>query len=140
MQNDYKRYLSEFGPTAPSQKEATQIWTEKVAGGKQKGRVYGMGSRNELGRIRSGLEGIGSSRQAEAIDSVQLAAMSQQIAQLTHALTQSVAQNDITCKTVEELKKQMASVARLRRHRSPSPDSSSEEDTESDEELVGATP
>ncbi|KAF3650771.1 putative 60S ribosomal protein L13a-4-like [Capsicum annuum] len=86
--------------------------------------------------------GIGSSRQAEAIDSVQLAAVSQQIAQLTRAVAQSIAQNEVTRKTVEELKKQMLSMPRhrRRRHRSPSPDSSSEEETESDEEFVGSTP
>ncbi|PHT39073.1 hypothetical protein CQW23_22646 [Capsicum baccatum] len=86
------------------------------------------------------LAGIGSSRQAEATDSVQLAVVSQQIAQLTRAVAQSIAQNEVTRKTVEELKKQMVSMPRRRRRRSPSPDSSSEEETESDEEFVGSTP
>ncbi|KAF3620292.1 putative 60S ribosomal protein L13a-4-like [Capsicum annuum] len=114
--NEYIHYVSEFGPTEPAQEEAIQIRTEKA--------------------------GIGSSRQAEAIDSVQLAAVSQQIAQLTRAVAQSIAQNEVTRKTVEELKKQMLSMPRhrRRRHRSPSPDSSSEEETESDEEFVGSTP
>lgn len=44
--------------------------------------IYGMGSRIDLRHIQSRLEGIGSSRQVEAIDGVQIAAMSQQIAQL----------------------------------------------------------
>ncbi|WMV38245.1 hypothetical protein MTR67_031630 [Solanum verrucosum] len=40
-------------------------------------------------RTFSGLEGIGSSRQAEALDSVQIAAMSAQITKLTVALAES---------------------------------------------------
>ncbi|PHT39070.1 hypothetical protein CQW23_22643 [Capsicum baccatum] len=77
---------------------------------------------------------------AEAINGVQLAAMSQQIAQLTRAVTQSIAQNEVMLKTVEELKKQMVSMTPRRRNRSLSPDSSSEEEMGSDEEFVGATP
>ncbi|WMV45061.1 hypothetical protein MTR67_038446, partial [Solanum verrucosum] len=44
---------------------------------------------NELLRLQSGLEGIGSSRQAEALDGVQIAAMSAQITKLTQALAES---------------------------------------------------
>ncbi|KAG5576624.1 hypothetical protein H5410_056758 [Solanum commersonii] len=43
---------------------STQIWTEKVVGGTHKGRVYGLGSRNDVRRLQSSLQGIGSSRQA----------------------------------------------------------------------------
>ncbi|WMV25878.1 hypothetical protein MTR67_019263 [Solanum verrucosum] len=67
----------------------TQIWKEKVVGGTHKGRCYGLGSRNDVRRLQSGLEGNGSSRQAEALDGVQIAAMSAQIAQLASALAES---------------------------------------------------
>ncbi|KAF3620363.1 hypothetical protein FXO38_32398, partial [Capsicum annuum] len=67
----------------------------------------------DLGREPTRLE-------AEAIDGVQLAAMSQQITNLSRAFAQSVAQNEVMSKTVEEFKKKMVSMNR-RRHRSPSP-------------------
>ncbi|KAG5598973.1 hypothetical protein H5410_030343 [Solanum commersonii] len=54
--------------------------------GTHKGRCYGLGSRNDVRHLHSGLEGIGSSRQAEALDGVQIAAMSDQIAKLTATL------------------------------------------------------
>ncbi|KAM3327058.1 hypothetical protein P3S67_002184 [Capsicum chacoense] len=111
-----------------------------MAGGRRKGRTYGLGSRNKLRRLEAGWTSIGSSRQAEVINNVRLAAMSQQIAQLTRAVAQSIAQNEVMLKTVEELKKQMVSMTRRRRNRSLSPDSSSEEEMGSDEEFVGATP
>ncbi|KAF3627805.1 DNA binding protein -like protein [Capsicum annuum] len=61
---------------------------------------------------------------AEAIDGVQLAAMSQQVTDLSRPFAQFVSQNEIMSKTVEELKKQVVSM-RSPRHCSPSPDSSS---------------
>ncbi|KAF3636948.1 hypothetical protein FXO37_25180 [Capsicum annuum] len=75
---------------------------------------------------------------AEAVDGVQLAAMSQQITDLSRAFAQSVAQNKVMSKTVKDLKKQVVSMSR-RRHRSPFLDSSSKEETESDE-FVDTTP
>ncbi|XP_015169586.1 uncharacterized protein [Solanum tuberosum] len=48
-------------------------------GGTHKGKVYGRDSRNDVRRLQSGLQGVGSSRQAEALDGVQIAAMSAQI-------------------------------------------------------------
>uniref|UniRef100_M1DBN1 Uncharacterized protein n=1 Tax=Solanum tuberosum TaxID=4113 RepID=M1DBN1_SOLTU len=60
----------------------------KSGRGTHKGRVHGLGSRNDVRRLQSGLEGIGSSRQAEALDGVQIVAMSAQIAQLTSALAE----------------------------------------------------
>ncbi|KAF3670304.1 hypothetical protein FXO38_07161 [Capsicum annuum] len=138
MQNEYIRYSSEFGPTEPTQEEPIKIQIEKMVGGRRKGRTYGLGSRNKLRRLEAGWTSIGSSRQAEAINGVQLAAMSQQI-QLTRAVAQSIAQNEVMLKTVEELKKQMVSMTRRRCNRSLSPDSSSEEEMGSDEEFVGAT-
>ncbi|KAG5570539.1 hypothetical protein H5410_060305 [Solanum commersonii] len=65
---------------------STQIWKERVVGGTHKGRYYGLGSQNDVRRLQSDLEGIGSSRQAEALDGVQIAAMLDQIAKLTVAL------------------------------------------------------
>ncbi|KAG5580125.1 hypothetical protein H5410_050752 [Solanum commersonii] len=47
------------------------------------------GSRNDVRRLQSDLEDIGSSRQAEALDGVQIAAMLDQIAKLTMALAES---------------------------------------------------
>ncbi|KAM3320884.1 hypothetical protein P3S67_008086 [Capsicum chacoense] len=110
-------------------------WREEK---KKGGKTYAFGSRNELRRLHAGWAGIGSSRQAETIDGVQLAAMSQQITDLSRAFAQSIAQNEVMSKTVKELKKQVVSMSR-RRHRSPSPDSSSKEETESDE-FVDTTP
>ncbi|KAF3628052.1 hypothetical protein FXO38_28445 [Capsicum annuum] len=75
---------------------------------------------------------------AEAVDGVQLAAMSQQITDLSRAFAQFVAQNKVMSKTVKDLKKQVVSMSR-RRHRSPFLDSSSKEETESDE-FVDTTP
>ncbi|WMV29713.1 hypothetical protein MTR67_023098 [Solanum verrucosum] len=68
---------------------STQIWKEKLVGGTHKGRCYSLGSHNDVRRFQSGLESIGSSRQAEALDGVQIAAMSAQIAKLTAALAES---------------------------------------------------
>ncbi|WMV13762.1 hypothetical protein MTR67_007147 [Solanum verrucosum] len=61
---------------------STQIWTEKVVDGTHKGRVYGRASQNNIRRLQSGLQRIGSLCQAEAVDDVQIAAMSAQIASL----------------------------------------------------------
>ncbi|WMV57924.1 hypothetical protein MTR67_051309 [Solanum verrucosum] len=59
-------------------------------------------------RTFSGLEGIGSSRQAEAIDGVQIVAMSNQIAKLTAALAESerrrVAEQESMSETVQQIK------------------------------------
>ncbi|WMV29884.1 hypothetical protein MTR67_023269 [Solanum verrucosum] len=68
---------------------STQIWKEKVVRGTHKGRCYGLGSSNDVRCLQSGLEGIGSSRQVEALDGVQIAAMSDQIVELTAALAES---------------------------------------------------
>uniref|UniRef100_M1DET7 Uncharacterized protein n=1 Tax=Solanum tuberosum TaxID=4113 RepID=M1DET7_SOLTU len=95
---------------------STQIWTERVVGGTHKGRVFGLGSRNDVRRLQSGLEGIGSSRQAEAPNSVQIAAMSAQIAQLTSALVESewrrVAEQQSMSVTIQEIKEQVLNLAR----------------------------
>ncbi|WMV54577.1 hypothetical protein MTR67_047962 [Solanum verrucosum] len=84
---------------------STQIWKEKVVGGTHKGRCYGLDSRNDVRRLQSGLEGIGSSRQAEALDYVQIVAMSDQIAKLTAALAESerrrVAEQESMSETIQ---------------------------------------
>ncbi|KAG5620222.1 hypothetical protein H5410_005440 [Solanum commersonii] len=65
------------------------LFERKVVGRTHKGRCYGIGSRNDVRRLQLGLEGIGSSRQAEALDVVHIAAMSDQIAKLIVALAES---------------------------------------------------
>uniref|UniRef100_M1AVI3 Uncharacterized protein n=1 Tax=Solanum tuberosum TaxID=4113 RepID=M1AVI3_SOLTU len=60
-----------------------------MVGGHTRGRCYGLGSRNDVRCLQSGLEGIGSSRQAEALNGVQIATMSDQITKLTAALAES---------------------------------------------------
>ncbi|KAG5573277.1 hypothetical protein H5410_063043 [Solanum commersonii] len=47
------------------------------------------GSRNDVRHLQSSLEGIESSRHTEALDVVQIAAMSDQITKLTAALVES---------------------------------------------------
>ncbi|WMV55163.1 hypothetical protein MTR67_048548 [Solanum verrucosum] len=63
----------------------------------------------------SGLEGIGSSRQAEALNSVQIAAMSDQIAKLTATLAESerkrVAEQESMSETVQQIKEQVMNLA-----------------------------
>lgn len=51
--------------------------------GIHKGKVYVVGSRNDVIRFQSGLEGIGSSHQVETLEGVQIIVMSTQIAQHT---------------------------------------------------------
>ncbi|WMV49391.1 hypothetical protein MTR67_042776 [Solanum verrucosum] len=89
--NDFHQYVAENLDSSVqlTPELSTQIWKEKVVGGTHKGRYYGLGSRNDVRRLQSGLEGIGSSSQAEALDGVQIAAMSDQIAKLTAALAES---------------------------------------------------
>ncbi|WMV54118.1 hypothetical protein MTR67_047503 [Solanum verrucosum] len=90
-------------------KGRTKFYLERKSGrGTHKGRVYGLGSRNNVRRLRSSLEDIGSSRQAEALDGVQIAVMLAQIAQLTSALVESkrrrVAEQQSMCETIQQIK------------------------------------
>ncbi|WMV45236.1 hypothetical protein MTR67_038621 [Solanum verrucosum] len=66
-------------------------------------------SRNDVRHLQSGLEGIGSSHQAEALDDVQIAAMSNQITKLTAALAESerkrVAEQQSMSETVQQIKR-----------------------------------
>ncbi|WMV33625.1 hypothetical protein MTR67_027010 [Solanum verrucosum] len=76
-----------------------------------------------------GLEGIGSSRQAEALDGVQIAAMSAQIAQLTLALAESkqrrVVEQQSMSETIQQIKEQVMNLAHQ-------PTTSAPEDTDDD--------
>ncbi|WMV59053.1 hypothetical protein MTR67_052438, partial [Solanum verrucosum] len=86
--NEFNQYINENldNSVQITPELSRQIWTEKMVGRTYKGRVYGQGSRNDVRRLQSGLQGIESSRQAEALDGVQIAAMSAQIAQFTSTL------------------------------------------------------
>ncbi|WMV09412.1 hypothetical protein MTR67_002797 [Solanum verrucosum] len=86
--NDFHQYVIENLDSSVqlTPELSTQICKEKVVRGTHKGRFYGLGSQNDVRRFLSGLEGIGSSRQVDALDGVQIVAMSDQIAKLTAAL------------------------------------------------------
>ncbi|WMV24351.1 hypothetical protein MTR67_017736 [Solanum verrucosum] len=120
--------------------ERTFIWKEKVVGGTHKGRCYGLCYRNDVRRLQSGLEGIGSSRQAETLDGVQIAAMSDQIAKLTAALVESkrkrVAEQQTMSETVQQIKEQVMNLAR--RPTTSAPDDTDDESDEDD--YVDLTP
>ncbi|KAG5571594.1 hypothetical protein H5410_061360 [Solanum commersonii] len=94
--NNFHQYVAENLDSSVqlTAKLSTQIWKEKVVGGTYKGRVYG----------------IGSSRQAEALDGVKISAMSDQIAKLTMALAESerrrVAEQESMSETVQQIKEQ----------------------------------
>ncbi|WMV13692.1 hypothetical protein MTR67_007077 [Solanum verrucosum] len=108
--NDFHQYVVENLDSSVqlTPELSTQIWKEKVVGGTHKGRCYGLGSRNDVRRLQSGLEGIGSSRQAEALDGVQIAAMLDQIAKLTVALAElnrrRVAEQERMSEIVQQIK------------------------------------
>jgi hypothetical protein len=143
MQEMYQRYINEMGDSVQlTPEESTRIWTEKVVGGTHKGRIYGMGSQNDVRRLQSGLHGIGSSRQAEALDSVQIAEMSRKISELTRALAASeekrLAEQKRTDQTVEQIKEQVLNLAR--RPSRSSRASTSGDDSSDDEEYIAPTP
>ena len=111
-----------------------------MVGEKNKGRVYGLGSRNDIRRLQSGLVGIGSSRQAEALDGVQIAAMSDQITKLTAALAESerrrLAEQESMNETVQQIKEQVMNLARR-----PTTSAPDDTDDESDgDDYVDLTP
>ncbi|KAL3329515.1 hypothetical protein AABB24_004859, partial [Solanum stoloniferum] len=142
MQNDFNKYVAENLDSSVqlTPELSTQIWKEKVVGGIHKGRCYGLGSRNDVRRLQSGLEGIGSSRQAEALDGVQIAAMSDQITKLTAALAESerkrVAEQQSMSETVQQIKEQVMNLAR--RPTTSAPDDTDDETDEDD--YVDLTP
>ncbi|WMV25022.1 hypothetical protein MTR67_018407, partial [Solanum verrucosum] len=134
--NDFHQYIAENLDSSVqlTPELSTQIWKEKVVGGTHKGRYYGLGSRNDVRRLQSGLEGIGSSRQAETLDGVQIAAMSAQIAKLIAALAKSdqrrVAEQESMRETVQQIKEQVMNLAR--RPTTSSPDDTDDESYEDD--------
>ncbi|WMV09632.1 hypothetical protein MTR67_003017 [Solanum verrucosum] len=121
---------------------STQIWKEKVVGRTHKGRVYGLGSRNNVRRLHSDLEEIGSSSQAEALDGVQIAAMSDQIAKLTSTLAESerrrVAEQESMSKTIHQIQKQVMNLARGTTISAPK--ESDDYSTDSEDDCVRPTP
>ncbi|WMV50970.1 hypothetical protein MTR67_044355 [Solanum verrucosum] len=143
--NDFHKYVAENLDSSVqlTHELSTQIWKEKVVGGTHKGRCYGLGSRNDVRRLQSGLEGVGSSRQVEALDGVQIAAMSDQITKLTAALAESerkrVAEQQNMSETVQQIKEQVMNLAR--RPTTSAPDDTDDTDDESDEDdYVDLTP
>ncbi|KAG5600503.1 hypothetical protein H5410_031873 [Solanum commersonii] len=117
-ENDFHKYVAENLDSSIqlTLELSTHIWKEKVVEGTHKGRCYGLGSRNYVRRLQSGLKGIGSSRQAEALNGVQNAAMSDQIGKLTVALAESerkrVVEQESMSKTVQQIKEQVMNLAR----------------------------
>ncbi|WMV37655.1 hypothetical protein MTR67_031040 [Solanum verrucosum] len=118
--NDFHQYVAENldSSVEMTPELSTQIWKENV----------------------SGLKGIGSSRQAEKLDGVQIAATSAQIAQLTSALVESerrrVAEQQRISETVQQIKEQVMNLTRR-------PTTSSPEDTDNDsdeDDYVDPTP
>ncbi|KAK4726689.1 hypothetical protein R3W88_031606 [Solanum pinnatisectum] len=140
--NDFQHYVAKNlnSSVKLTPELSTQILKEKVVGGTHKGRCYGLGSQNDVRRLQSGLEGIGSSRQAEALDAVQIAAMSDQIAKLTAALAESerrrVAEQKGMNETVQQIKEQVINLAR--RPNTSTPDDTDDESDEDD--YVDLTP
>ncbi|WMV19942.1 hypothetical protein MTR67_013327 [Solanum verrucosum] len=118
--NDFHQYVTENlnSSVQLTPELSTQIWKEKV----------------------SGLEDIGSSRQAEALDGVQIAAMSDQIAKLTAALAESerrrVAEQENMSESVQQIKEQVMNLAGR-----PTTSAPDDTDNESDEDdYVAPTP
>ncbi|WMV50904.1 hypothetical protein MTR67_044289 [Solanum verrucosum] len=140
--NDFHKYVAKNLDSSVQliPELSTQIWKEKVVGGTHKGRCYGLGSRNNVRCLQSGLEGIGSSRQAEALNDVQIAAMSDQITKLTAALAElerkRVAEQQSMSETVQQIKEQVMNLAR--RLTTSAPDDTDDESDEDD--YVDLTP
>ncbi|WMV55506.1 hypothetical protein MTR67_048891 [Solanum verrucosum] len=97
-------------------------------------------SRNDVTHLQSSLKGIGSSRQAEALDGVQIAAMSDQRAKLTAALAESerkrVAEQESMSETIQQIKEQVMNLAR--RPTTSAPDDTDDESDKDD--YVDLTP
>ena len=130
-------------PSRPPPELEIDFWCRAV-GGVQKGRAYGLGPRNNLSRLRSGLRGEGSSRQAEGVDDVQVAAMAQQIAELNRKLAETearrVEESNTMKANIELLMAQVKShIACGRFGVPPSPPPSDPEDDD-DGDFVARTP
>ncbi|WMV09307.1 hypothetical protein MTR67_002692, partial [Solanum verrucosum] len=142
--NEFQHYVAENldSSVEMTHELSTQIWKEKVVGGTHKGRVYGLGSRNNVRRLQSSLEEIGSSSQAKALDYVQIVAMSDQIAKLTTTLAESerrrVAEQESMSKTVQQIQKQVMNLACGTT--TSAPEESDNYSTDSEDDCVGPTP
>ncbi|WMV32665.1 hypothetical protein MTR67_026050 [Solanum verrucosum] len=140
--NDFHKYIAKNLDSSVqlTPELSTQIWKEKVVEGTHKGKCYGLGSRNDVRRLQSGLEGIELSRQAEALDGVQIAAMSDQIVKLTATLVESkrkrVAEQQSMSETVQQIKEQVMNLTR--RPTTSAPDDTNDESDEDD--YVDLTP
>ncbi|WMV11915.1 hypothetical protein MTR67_005300 [Solanum verrucosum] len=101
-------------------------------------RLCVLGSR---GQLQSSLEGIGSSRQIETLDGVQITAMSAQIAHLTSALIESERRREAEQRSmsaiVQQIKEQVLNLARRPTTSAPK-DTNDSEDEEDD--YVDLTP
>uniref|UniRef100_M1C783 Transposase-associated domain-containing protein n=1 Tax=Solanum tuberosum TaxID=4113 RepID=M1C783_SOLTU len=88
------------------------------------------------------LQGIGSSRQAEELDGVQIGAMSAQISQLTSALVESerrrVVEQQSMSAIVQRTKKLVLNLAR--RPTTSAPEDTDDDNEEEEEDFVNATP
>ncbi|WMV30776.1 hypothetical protein MTR67_024161 [Solanum verrucosum] len=92
---------------------STQIWKEKVVGGTHKGRCYGLGSRNDVRRLQSGLE-----------------------AALAESERKRVTEQQSMSETVQQIKEQVMNLAR--RPTTSTPDDTDDESDEDD--CVDLTP
>uniref|UniRef100_M1DRM2 Uncharacterized protein n=1 Tax=Solanum tuberosum TaxID=4113 RepID=M1DRM2_SOLTU len=135
MQNDFHQYVAEnLDSSVQLTPKTFHPDLERKSGrGTHKGRVYGLVSQNDVRRLQSVLEGIGPSHQAEALDGVQIAAISTQIAKLTAALAESerrrVAEQESMSETVQQIKEQVMNLARQ-----PTTSAPDDTDDESDED------
>ncbi|WMV46871.1 hypothetical protein MTR67_040256 [Solanum verrucosum] len=117
--NDFHQYVAENLDSLVqlTLELSTQIWKEKMVGGTHKGRVYGLGSRNDI------------------------AARSAQITKLTAALTYSeqrrVDEQESMSETVQQIKEQMMNLAR--RPTTSAPDDTNDE-RDDDDDYVEPTP
>lgn len=90
MQNDFPHYVTKnLNSLFQLTPDLLPIFGKKSGRKTHKGRCYGLYFRNDVRWIQLGLEGIGSSRQVEALEGVQTAVMSCQIAKLIVALAES---------------------------------------------------
>uniref|UniRef100_M1DS65 Uncharacterized protein n=1 Tax=Solanum tuberosum TaxID=4113 RepID=M1DS65_SOLTU len=135
--------LEVFKKTHVNKKENVSDPDVKSGRGTHKSRVYSRGSRNDVRQLVSDLEGIGSSRQAEAINSVQIAALSAQIEKLTAALQESqrkrVAEQENVSATVQQIKEHVLNLAR-RPTSTSSPAEGTNDDSEEDDDYIDYTP
>ncbi|KAK4364390.1 hypothetical protein RND71_015748 [Anisodus tanguticus] len=86
-------------------------WRLKYGGvaGTQKGRTYGLGSRNNPQRLQAGLRGEGTSRWGEGVDVVQVTAMTQLNQQLAAAEARRLEGERVMQESMKSLQAQVLS-------------------------------